>query len=199
MKTSPDSSSDFIAHVKYGFTHFLSFRGRSTRPQFWWYYLCLWLINGVLNMFGKSFIASPPETEATVEQISDFHQLIWSAQPVTFKVYLVVSAIVGLVLFISVLAATVRRLHDAGYSATLAYIASTLVILLTAWPYLFLFFLSDVADLFTGNETTATVLFAALLLALVVLLVIGIIVLVRLIMPSEPRDNAYGPYGGREN
>ena len=147
-------------------------------------------------MFGKSFIASPPETEATVEQISDFHQLIWSAQPFTFSAYLVVSVIVGLVLFISVLAATVRRLHDAGYSATLAYIASTLVILLTAWSYLFLFFSSDVADLFTGNETAATVLFAAVLLAFVVLLVI---VLVRLIMPSEPQDNAYGPYVGRKN
>lgn len=196
MSTSPVSASDFVTHVKHGFTHFFTFRGRSTRPQFWWYYLCLWLINGVLNMFGKSFIASPPETEATVEQISDFHQLIWSAQPVTFSAYLVVSVIVGLVLFISVLAATVRRLHDAGYSATLAYIASTLVILLTAWSYLFLFFSSDVADLFTGNETAATVLFAAVLLAFVVLLVI---VLVRLIMPSEPQDNAYGPYVGRKN
>ena len=29
--------------------------------------------------------------------------------------------------------------------------------------------------------------------------VMGIILLVRLIMPSEPRENAYGPYVGREN
>ena len=124
MKTSPDSPSDFVAHVKYGFARFLTFRGRSTRPQFWWYYLCLWLINAILNMLGNSFVIFPPEAETTVEWIGDPFRSIWSFFPVAFKVYLVASTIIGLVLFISALAAAVRRLHDAGYSATLAYIVS---------------------------------------------------------------------------
>ena len=199
MKTSPDSPSDFVAHVKYGFARFLTFRGRSTRPQFWWYYLCLWLINAILNMLGNSFVIFPPEAETTVEWIGDPFRSIWSFFPVAFKVYLVASTIIGLVLFISALAAAVRRLHDAGYSATLAYIVSIGSILMTASFYLLLFFTSDVVHLVTENETTAAVLSAAALLASVSMLVMGIIVLVRLIMPSELRDNAYGPYVGREN
>ena len=198
MKTSPDSPSDFVAHAKYGFTHFLTFRGRSTRPQFWWYCLCLWLINAVLNMLGKSFVIFPPEAGATVEWIGVPFRSIWSFFPVAFKVYLVASTIIGLVLFISALAAAVRRLHDAGYSATLAYIVSIGSILMTASFYLLLLFTSDVVHLVPENETTAAVLSAAALLASVSMLVMGIIVLVRLIMPSELRDNAYGPYVARE-
>ncbi len=198
MKTSPDSPSDFVAHVKYGFAHFLTFRGRSTRPQFWWYYLCLWLINAILNMLGNSFVIFPPEAGTTVEWIGDPFRSIWSFFPVAFKVYLVASTIIGLVLFISALAAAVRRLHDAGYSATLAYIVSIVSLLLTTSFYLLLLYTDDVLHLVIENETTAAALFVAVLSALVAMLVIGIIVLVRLIMPSEPRDNAYGPYVGRE-
>ncbi len=109
---------------------------------------------------------------------------------------MVVSTIIGFILGISLLAAAVRRLHDAGYSATLAYIVSIASILLTA--YLLLFSKSDFVLLVTENSTTAAILLATALLAYVVMLVMGIIVLVRLVMPSEPRDNAYGPYVGRE-
>ena len=196
MKTSPDSSSDFVAHAKYGFTHFLTFRGRSTRPQFWWYCLCLWLINTAISMPASLFINEPKASGLAPGQSFNIAQIIWLSQPASYKVYMVVSTIIGSILGISLLAAAVRRLHDAGYSATLAYIVSIASILLTA--YLLLFSKSDFVLLVTENSTTAAILLATALLAYVVMLVMGIIVLVRLVMPSEPRDNAYGPYVGRE-
>lgn len=111
---------------------------------------------------------------------------------------MVTSTIIGLILTVSLLAAAVRRLHDAGYSATLAYILSALSILTTLF-YLLLLFMPDMVHFSMEDFSAVMKLAAVAFFVSVAMSVMGIILLVRLIMPSEPRENAYGPYVGREN
>ena len=76
----------FAAAVRDGFSKYVTFRGRSSRPAYWWWYLF-------------SLIA------VIVAAIID----------VILGTY-VLTAIVGLALFLPNLAVLVRRLHDAGHT-----------------------------------------------------------------------------------
>ncbi len=196
METNLPPASDFIAHAKHGFAHFFTFRGRSTRPQFWWYCFCLWLTSIVISMPANLFRIKV--SELAPGQTPDITSILFTFQPVAYKVCMVTSTIIGLILTVSLLAAAVRRLHDAGYSATLAYILSALSILTTLF-YLLLLFMPDMVHFSMEDFSAVMKLAAVAFFVSVAMSVMGIILLVRLIMPSEPRENAYGPYVGREN
>lgn len=84
----------FSQAVSNGFNNFFNASGRASRSQFWWYYLCLFIIAGVLSVIG-GFLES-----YSIEQV-------WIG---------IIVQCFALILSISILCAGIRRLHDIGKS-----------------------------------------------------------------------------------
>ena len=202
MNANPIPASDFVANVKYGFKHFLTFRGRSTRPQFWWYFLALCIIDTALKTIGNLCVGTIDIDVEELNTTTDILQTLWSELPLDCIIIAIAQLVIDIILSISLLAATVRRLHDAGHSASLAYINMILYIIMYAGSFAMLLnmdkFLPVIASCpQQGQESSAIAFFAGCcaVLALVgaAALILSIIVLVFLLKPSEPRDNKYGP------
>ncbi|HPK32660.1 MAG: DUF805 domain-containing protein [Ottowia sp.] len=85
--------------VRYGFSNYANFKGRTDRPTFWWWVLALFILFFVLNLVDAALMGSfqpGPDGKPT------------PGQPV--------SAIAGLATLLPSLAMAVRRLHDVGKS-----------------------------------------------------------------------------------
>ena len=84
----------FAEAVKSGLNNSFNPTGRATISQFWWYALFLYVIGGVLGWFGGRI------------QGSGFEQ-VWLG---------IIFEVLSLICFISILCASIRRLHDTGKS-----------------------------------------------------------------------------------
>ena len=96
----------FIEAVQTCLKKWITFSGRATRSEFWWYYLFTMIVQIVLTLLLFSTVdwtAIDPNDPMSTLQIY--------AGPVGN-----VMGLVGLFFFISVLAAGARRLHDTGKS-----------------------------------------------------------------------------------
>ena len=96
----------FIEAVQTCLKKWITFSGRATRSEFWWYYLFTMIVQIVLTLLLFSTVdwtAIDPNNPMSTLQIY--------AGPVG-----IVMGLVGLFFFISVLAAGARRLHDTGKS-----------------------------------------------------------------------------------
>ena len=78
--------------VRSGFDHFTNWKGRASRPAFWWLYLASLPLGSLPYYVGRG-IGGPLGT-----------------------LLLVVGGIISLIFILPVLSATVRRLHDTGKS-----------------------------------------------------------------------------------
>ena len=203
MNANPIPSSDFVANVKYGFKHFLTFRGRSTRPQFWWYFLALCIIDTVFKTVGNLCVGAINIDVEELNTTTDILQTLWTNLPLGFIIITIVQLVIGIIFSFSLLAATVRRLHDAGHSASLAYINMILYIIMYAGFFAMLLSMYKILPVIAsypqqGQESSAIAFFAGCCAVLAfigsVALILSIIVLVFLLKPSEPRDNRYGPF-----
>ncbi|MCV2867187.1 DUF805 domain-containing protein [Defluviimonas sp. WL0002] len=83
---------DFWTAVKTCFNKYATFRGRATRPEYWWFVLFLFIANIVLSVLDFALFGMHAQ----------------SMQPI--------STIFSLVTILPSLAAAVRRLHDTGRS-----------------------------------------------------------------------------------
>lgn len=84
----------FVEAAKTGFNKFFYPYGRSSRSEFWWYFLFMYIITGVLGVIGGFSQAHGMEQ-------------VWVG---------VIFEILALICGISVLCAGIRRLHDTGRS-----------------------------------------------------------------------------------
>jgi uncharacterized membrane protein YhaH (DUF805 family) len=98
------------------FRNYVNFRGRASRPEFWWWFLFTIIVNIVLNIIAT---ALPGGGKATFEIIS----YLWS-----------------LAILLPYLAVGARRLHDGNHSAfhlfwyLLPFIGWIILIILWAQP-----------------------------------------------------------------
>ena len=85
----------FAQAVRIGLNNFFNPTGRASRSEFWWYYLFIFVIAGVLGVIGGMVSAHGGEEQTWVGIIFD-----------------VLAFLIGL----SVFFASIRRLHDIGKS-----------------------------------------------------------------------------------
>lgn len=89
----------FLDAIRSGFSNYVTFSGRATRPEFWWWVLFVLLVGAVTNVIDGALIAPILGFGAFEEN---------AGQPL--------SVLVGLGLLLPSLAVSVRRLHDIGRS-----------------------------------------------------------------------------------
>ena len=95
---------NFIQSIRTCMRKYVTFSGRATRSEFWWFYLFTVLVN-----FSASFVGN----------------LIFMSTFNIFSIYL--STITSLILLLPSLAVAVRRLHDVGRSGWWILIAFTVI------------------------------------------------------------------------
>ena len=95
---------NFIQSISTCMRKYVTFSGRATRSEFWWFYLFTVLVNFVASFVGN---------------------LIFMSTYNIFFIYL--STITSLILLLPSLAVAVRRLHDVGRSGWWILIAFTVI------------------------------------------------------------------------
>ena len=114
--------------VKVCFSKYANFNGRARRSEFWWFYLCLsivnWILGGVLQYFATAKSALVNEAMSAAFSGGDVSAL--AAQEKTYAtinlVLMIIMAVWSLATLIPMLAATTRRLHDVGKSGHLQWL-----------------------------------------------------------------------------
>lgn len=154
-------------------TQIFTFRGRSTRAEFWWIVL-LQILAGV----ALSVLTVPLSIAAAVADA-----------PVLDLVGSLISNVFSLVCFILTLALVCRRFQDTGRSLTHALLVILLPIPL-AVVAVFALFASLIAAL--GGSSASPVLLAVGVVPLLIVLAVLIYELVVMLTGSDP-DNQYGP------
>ena len=85
----------FAEAIKNGLNNFVAPYGRASRSEFWWYWLFMFIIAGVLGVIG-GFVSGNGGVEQT-----------WVG---------IIFDVLSLVLCISIVCAQIRRMHDIGKS-----------------------------------------------------------------------------------
>ena len=147
------------------FKNYATFRGRSTRAEYWWWQLFAFLVGIVLSFMMK------------------FEPAL-----------IILSIIFSLGVFIPGLALTVRRLHDIGLSGWVLLLYYVPYILMIGYmvniflPAIQLILGSDVS----GFQQSILSHMGGILTCSALMVVISIIFLIMMCLPSKP-DNKYGP------
>lgn len=92
---------NFLEAIKICFSKYATFSGRARRSEFWWFYL----LGVILNMVFSRLLA-----------------LAATADAIFYISCAIILCVIGLILFIPMLAAWVRRLHDVGKSGHLLWL-----------------------------------------------------------------------------
>ena len=92
---------NFFEAIKVCFSKYATFSGRARRSEFWWFYL----LGVILNMVFSRLLA-----------------LAATADAIFYISCAIILCVIGLILFIPMLAAWVRRLHDVGKSGHLLWL-----------------------------------------------------------------------------
>ncbi|WP_146345905.1 DUF805 domain-containing protein [Phaeobacter marinintestinus] len=171
----------FTDSVKTCFSKYVTFSGRASRPEYWWFFLFVFIAGAVANVVDYQFFS----TVTTVANETGSSTQIVSNAPV--------GAMVSLVVFLPHLAVAWRRMHDTGRSGLFALFP----FLLTIGAGLVLFFGIGAADAFSSGGSM-DILFTRLTLlilipTIIVLIVSPLLVLWWLTRPSQPGENKYGP------
>ncbi|AVO37424.1 DUF805 domain-containing protein [Pukyongiella litopenaei] len=159
---------------------YLTFSGRASRPEYWWFFLFVLLSNVVAGLVDMAMFGQAGVTEAD----GSASVTAYARQPV--------QGLVGLALFLPHLAAAFRRMHDTGRSGWYALLPT----LLGLGALVVLVFGIGAASHFHGGTMDRLLTGATLLIllpTLLVLLISPLLVLWWLTRPSQPGANQYGP------
>jgi len=171
----------FSDAVKTCFAKYVTFSGRASRAEYWWFFLFIVLADIAASAIDWQFFTSV----VSVETDTSTSITATSNQPVT--------SLVGLVLFLPHLTVAWRRMHDSGRSGLYAL----LPILLITGAVATLVFGIGLADMFASGgrfDILFTKLTLLLLIPTLIILVLSpLLVLWWLTRPSQPGANAYGP------
>ena len=163
------------------FRKYFTFSGRATRPEYWWFFLFIFLCNLVLGIFDAILFSS----ETLPVEVTESDEL----SPHDDESGPLVS-LFSLATFLPMLAVGWRRMHDTGRSGL--YLFYPLIAMIGLGLFVWAFggealASGDPASLFQG-------LFGVVVaLALVVIAISPFIVLWWLTRPSQPGQNQYGP------
>jgi uncharacterized membrane protein YhaH (DUF805 family) len=144
---------------------YADFSGRAPRAEYWWYALALFVAFIVLGI---------------LEGIVGLKGMIGAYGPLT--------ALLWLATIVPSLAVAVRRLHDTGRTGWW--------VLLPIIPYCLAFFLGGAAMMGGAASGSAIGMTAGMGVAGIFLLIgiiCAIVLLVFMLLPSQPGDNRYGP------
>lgn len=176
----------FQQSVKTCFQKYVTFSGRASRPEYWYFFLFLFLGNlgtGLLDslLFGTTVV------ETTVTDTSA-HTNVDNSGPI--------ASLFSLAVFLPMLAVGWRRMHDTGRSGLYLFFPFLLFMMLLS-----IILVSAGTVNFTGSvlgfENIAAIFGALSFVVLVPVLLLAIaaplLVLWWLTRPSEPGENQYGP------
>lgn len=171
----------FNAAIRTCFAKYVTFSGRASRPEYWYFVLFIVIWNVIAAIIDWQFFT----TVTRIESDGASAVIATSPQPV--------QGIVGLIVFLPHLAAAWRRMHDTGRSGL--YVLFPLILMVGAGAVLF--FGVGLADHF-AHGGSLDILFTRLTLlivipTLIVLMISPLLVLWWLSRPGQPGTNDYGP------
>ncbi len=171
----------FWQAVRTCFARFLTFSGRASRAEYWYFVLFAVMCNAAAALIDWMFFTQV----TTIETDGGTAVVAVSGQPAR--------TIVNLILFLPLLAAAWRRMHDTGRSGWFVLLPT----LLTAAAFAVLIFGLGLASSFQPGGSLDILFTRATLLivipTLVVLFFSPLLVLWWLTRPSQPGPNKYGP------
>ena len=110
---------NFIQSISTSMRKYVTFSGRATRSEFWWFYLFTVLVNLVATSQASSFVPTLLDGQDMTENESSYF--------LNNFFFLYLSTITSLILLLPSLAVAVRRLHDVGRSGLWILIAFTVI------------------------------------------------------------------------
>ena len=110
---------NFIQSISTCMRKYVTFSGRATRSEFWWFYLFTVLVNLVATSQASSFVPALFEGQDMTENESLYF--------LNNFFFLYLSTITSLILLLPSLAVAVRRLHDVGRSGWWILITFTVI------------------------------------------------------------------------
>lgn len=158
--------------------NYVTFSGRASRPEYWWFALFVFLGNFALGLLDGALFGTRQVQVAPGEVMQQ-----------TTGVF---SRIFMLAMFLPGLAAAWRRMHDSGRSGL--HVLYPLIVMVGIGS--FAAFTGAFAPVLAGGDYLGVFMGGTgiiLLLALLVFIVSPLMVLWWLARPSEPRTNAWGP------
>ena len=169
----------FIESVRTCLSKYVTFSGRAARPEYWWFALFYFLV---------------------VIAFSIIDSAIFGIDTATQEPRRVLTPLVQLALFLPLLAAGWRRMHDSGRSGKLLLLPMIVSLGITLMLFLGIFTFGAMenagADPDALRESAAVIGITGLIVASIVQLVLAILMLWWLTRPSEPQTNDYGPVPG---
>ena len=110
---------NFIQSISTCMRKYVTFSGRATRSEFWWFYLFTVLVNFAATSQASSFVPDLLNGQDMTENESSCF--------LNNFFFLYLSTITSLILLLPSLAVAVRRLHDVGRSGLWILIAFTVI------------------------------------------------------------------------
>ena len=159
------------------FRKYFTFSGRATRPEYWWFFLFIFLCNLVLGIFDAILFSS----ETLPVEVTESDEL----SPHDDESGPLVS-LFSLATFLPMLAVGWRRMHDTGRSGWHLFYPLIAILGLSTFVGLFGPAGGDVTQISGGFGLIVTI-------ALIVVVLSPFIVIWWLTRPSEPGQNQYGP------
>ncbi len=192
--------SSLWACFKHGIKQYAVFKGRATRKEFWSFYLFYFIFNYAVGILGDvcmhsasvqfeerlEAITENEDFSVIIELLTDFFQ-----EPSVIAGY-GISALYGLFMLIPFLAVSVRRLHDTGTSALPVILGCVgEVAVLSSIGYLVFEVIHNPNVLYSDSELMQSSLYA-LTASLTFMLIIGVYLFIKMLMPSNQFENKYG-------
>ncbi|MGR3617631.1 MAG: DUF805 domain-containing protein [Paracoccaceae bacterium] len=172
---------NFSEAVTTCFRKYVTFSGRASRSEYWFFFLFVLVLSLVANFIDWQFFTQVVSTETDSASTT----IATSSRPI--------GSLVSLLVFLPNLAAAFRRMHDTGRSGLYAL----LPFLLTIGAAMVLIFGIGIASSFEHGGSLDLLFTRATLLVviptLVVLTLSPLIVLWWLTRPSQSGENSYGP------
>lgn len=165
---------EFGESIKTCFKKYVTFKGRASRSEFWWFYLFYYLLQNAIYIV----LFALPLLGSFYNEIKGTEEL---AKP---KLYVLEECLIYLLicipLWIPLLSATVRRLHDTGHSGWQLLGPSALLLLM-------------IILMFCGAGISKNIGFIMLAMCFIGPFIYGIIIFVWMLKISQPEENKYGP------
>jgi len=163
----------FVEAVKTCFRKYVTFSGRASRPEYW-YFVLFTVLGNVATSVADAAVFSVPLAQADPE----------------FQSNGPLAAIFSLIIFLPALAAGWRRMHDSGRSGL--YLIYPVIVAIGVFS--FLGFLGGFENLAGGDVGNLLATAGGLVLAVsfFVLLISPLLVVWWLTRPSQPGQNMYG-------
>lgn len=176
----------FTEAVRTCFRKYVTFSGRASRSEYWWFVLFVLLGNAVLSAVDAAIFGPNVTTETVSNAAGDTRTITRTGNGPLVSIF-------GLATLLPGLAAGWRRMHDTGRSGL--YLLYPLIVMVGIGT--FAAFTGAVDGLLPGAEGEITpfqgLAGLVLVLASIVFLISPLLVLWWLTRPSQPGSNEYGP------